>query len=128
MADYKPAGFSSVTPYLVVPDADRMLKFLTDAFGAEEISVHRRDDYTIMHAEMRIGDSIIELGQANGRWTPTQSSLHLYVPDTDAAYEKALGAGADSLTRPTNAPYGDRAATVIDPAGNQWFLATVLFR
>ncbi|MDQ1473680.1 MAG: hypothetical protein QOJ99_5160 [Bryobacterales bacterium] len=128
MPDYKPAGFRSLTPYLVVPDADRILQFLKDAFDAEELGVHRRDDNTIMHAELRIGDSMIELGQANAPWTPMQASLHLYVPDTDAAYQKALAAGAESLTKPADAPYGDRAAGVKDPAGNQWFLATFLFR
>jgi PhnB protein len=128
MPDFKPEGFRSLTPYLVVPDADRILQFLKDAFDAEELGVDRREDKTIMHAELRIADSMIELGQANGPWTPMRASLHLYVPDTDAAYRKALAAGAEVLQEPNDAPYGDRAAGVTDPAGNQWFLATVMSR
>jgi PhnB protein len=128
MADYKPAGFHSVTPYLVVPGADRLLQFLKDAFDAEEVGVYRKEDASIMHAELRIGDSIIEMGQANDKWTATPASLHLYVPDTDAVYHKALAAGAESLTEPTDAPYGDRTAGIKDPSGNHWFLATFKFR
>ena len=128
MADYKPAGFHTLTPYLVVEGADRLLKFLKDAFGAEELSTHRKEDQSIMHCEMRIGDSIVEMGQAGDKWTPMPASLHLYVPDTDATYHKAIAAGAESLTEPEDAPYGDRTAGVKDPSGNHWFLATFKFR
>lgn len=128
MADYKPAGFHSVTPYLVVEGADRLVQFLKDAFDAEELMAHRREDGTIMHCELKIGDSIVEMGQANPKWGPMPASLHLYVPDTDAVYAKAMAAGAKSLTEPMDAAYGDRTAGVQDPSGNHWFLATFKFR
>ena len=128
MADYKPAGFNSVTPYLVVPDGDRAVQFLKDAYDAVEVSVYRREDQTIMHAELRIGDSMIELGHANDKWKTMTASLHLYVPDTDAAYRKALAAGGTSLSEPTDAEYGDRTAGIVDPSGNHWFLATFQHR
>jgi uncharacterized glyoxalase superfamily protein PhnB len=124
MSDFKPAGFHSVTPYLVVEGADRLLQFLKDAFDAEELFTHRRDDGAIMHCEMKIGDSVVEMGQANPKWAAMPTSLHLYVPDTDAVYAKAMAAGAKSLEEPKDADYGDRTAGVQDPAGNHWFIAT----
>ncbi len=128
MPDYKPAGFHSVTPYLVVEGADRLLPFLKDAFDAEEVMTHRREDGSIMHCELKIGDSVVELGQANPKWGAMPASLHLYVPDTDAVYLKAMAAGAKSLEEPKDAEYGDRTAGVRDPSGNNWFISTFRFR
>jgi PhnB protein len=122
MADYKPEGFRSLTPYLVIEGADRLVQFLKDAFNAEEVMAHLRDDGSIMHAELRLGDSMLELGQANEKWPAMPASLHLYVPDADATYQKALAAGGKSLSEPTDAEYGDRTAGIIDPSGNHWFL------
>jgi PhnB protein len=128
MADYKPEGFGSLTPYLVIDGADSLVRFLQAAFDAEEVMAHRREDGTIMHAELRIGDSMLELGQANDKWSAMPCSLHLYVPDADATYQKALAAGGKSLSEPTDASYGDRTAGIVDPSGNHWFLATFRFR
>jgi len=119
-----PPGFHTVTPYLIVQGAERLIEFLKQAFGAEEIYRSNQPDGTIGHTEMQIGDSMIELAEGNERWQPRLCSLHLYVPDTDATYRRALEAGATSLMEPEDAFYGDRAAGVADPSGNHWFIAT----
>jgi PhnB protein len=120
-----PAGYHSVTPYLAVEGAEKLLDFMKRAFDAVEVhECMRRPDGTIQHAEVRIGDSVVMLGEANGRWTPRPSTLYLYVNDTDATYRRALEAGAASLMEPANQFYGDRNAGVQDPSGNFWWIAT----
>lgn len=119
-----PDGFHALTPYLIVPGAGRLIEFLKRAFGAEEVFRSDRPDGTIGHAQVKIGDSMLEMGEAGGQWQPTPCSLHLYVPDSDATYRRALEAGATSLSEPVEKFYGDREAAVRDPSGNQWFIAT----
>lgn len=121
---YTRPGFGSVTPYLMVHDAPGLIDFLARVFDAEELRRDLYPDGRIMNCELRIGSSIIELSEANETWPPTPAALHVYVPDTDAAYTKALAAGAVSLYAPADMPYGERSAGVRDAAGNQWFLAT----
>jgi uncharacterized glyoxalase superfamily protein PhnB len=113
-------GFRSLTPYLVVQGASRLIDFMTRAFGAEERLRVARPDGTIQHAEVRIGDSILELGDGE----PGPAAIHLYVEDADAAYARAMAAGASSLVAPTDMPYGDREADVKDPFGNNWYIGT----
>jgi uncharacterized glyoxalase superfamily protein PhnB len=120
-----PEGYHSVTPYLAVEGAEKLLNFVKQAFDAVEVhECMRRPDGTIQHAEVRIGDSVVMLGEASGRWTPRPSTLYLYVHDTDATYRRALEAGATSLMEPANQFYGDRNAGVQDPSGNYWWIAT----
>jgi uncharacterized glyoxalase superfamily protein PhnB len=120
-----PDGYHSVTPYLVVKGADNLLGFVKQAFDAVEVhECMRRPDGTIQHAEVRIGDSVVMLGEASGRWAPRPSTLYLYVHDTDAIYRRALEAGATSLMEPANQFYGDRNAGIQDPSGNFWWIAT----
>jgi PhnB protein len=76
------------------------------------------------HAQVRIGDSLIGMGDAHGAYPPMPSTLHLYVPNADASYEQAMRAGAESIQPPTDQTYGDRSAGVRDPFGNRWFIAT----
>src|SRR5262245_26700459 len=104
----KPAGFASVTPYLVGPDIPRLHAFLRDAFGAEIVASYARPDGSIMHSEVRVGDSILEMGQSENPADSRRSELHLYVPDCDATYARAVAAGAQSLGAPVDQPYGDR--------------------
>jgi PhnB protein len=102
-----------------------MVEFLKQAFGAEEQAVYRMGpEQTIVHAKIRIGDSIVEMGEAHGQWQPKPSMLHLYVDDVDAWYERAVQGGAISASAPADAPYGDRVASVNDPFGNIWYIAT----
>ncbi len=119
-----PQGFHSVTPYLVVREVPKLLDFLKQAFNAQEIMRMPQQDGTIMHAEVRIGDSPIMMGEAGGEHKPMPGSIYLYVDDTDAAYKRALQAGATVQMEPANQFWGDRIASVIDPVGNHWSIAT----
>jgi PhnB protein len=119
-----PEGLRTVTPYLHPRGAGSLIAFLQDAFGAEEVLRHQSPDGTIVHAKVRIGDSILEMGEAHGEYQPMPCTLHLYVNDTDALYARALRAGATSIEVPQDKPYGDRSAGVMDPFGNRWFIAT----
>jgi PhnB protein len=119
-----PQGFHSVTPYLVVREVPKLLDFLKQAFNAQEIMRMPQPDGTIMHAEVRIGDSPIMMGEAQGEHKPMPGSMYLYVDDTDATYKRALQAGATSQMAPENMFYGDRHASIIDPVGNHWSIAT----
>jgi len=126
-----PDGYHSVTPYLVVDNAERALAFYRDAFGAEEKFRLPMGD-RIGHAEMKIGDSFVmladefpEMGHMGpkARGGPT-SSILLYVEDVDRAFRKALDAGASEDRPVTDQFWGDRMGTLTDPFGHQWSLAT----
>ena len=121
---YIPNGFHSVTPYLTVADAAALMAFLKKAFAAEEILVMRRPDGSIGHAQVRVGDSMIEMAQAAEQWKPMPAALHLYVVDTDSTYKHAIAAGGGSIYEPADMFYGERSAGVVDPAGNHWYIAT----
>jgi PhnB protein len=118
-------GFHTITPYLIVPGAAAMIDFVKQAFGAVEIfRVNVPGTNKIMHAEVRIGDSMLELADASEQYPGRPCGMHLYVPDTDALYEHAIKAGATSVRTPEDTPYGDRSAIVTDAFGNSWFIAT----
>jgi len=119
-----PEGLRSVQPMLHLRDADRMIPFLEAAFGAEAMGVAKSPEGKILHATIRIGNATLELGEAHGQFQPMPCHLHVYVPDTDSAYERALRAGATSIEAPQDKPYGDRSAGVKDAFGNTWFIAT----
>jgi PhnB protein len=121
-----PEGVLTVQPYLHLRDAHNMIPFIEAAFGAQTTGVHKSPDGLVRHATIEIAGATFEIDEAQGEVQPTQSYLHVYVPDTDAVYAQALRAGATAITPPSNAPYGDRAAAVKDPFGNTWFLATYL--
>ena len=116
--------YRTLTPYLIVADADAEIRFLTAAFGATEKSVDRRPDGQVMHAEIVIGDSLVMLGQANDTWKALGGALYLWVPDVDAAYAQALAAGATSQMPPEDKPYGHRNAGVIDASGITWWIGS----
>jgi PhnB protein len=119
-----PDGYHSVTPYLVVHGADKLIDFLLQAFDAREIERLTRPNGAIGHAEVRIGDSVVMMSEAGGEWQPMPGALYLYVNDVDATYKQALRAGATSTMEPTDQFYGDRSAGVKDLTGNQWWIAT----
>lgn len=121
-----PEGLRSVQPYLHLREAHNMIPFLEAAFGAEAMGVHKSPDGIVRHATMRIGNATLEIDEAHGEYQPKPCHLHVYVAGTDATYAQALRAGATSLMEPYDAPYGDRAASVRDPFGNSWFIATYL--
>ncbi len=123
-----PEGLRSVQPYLHLREAHKMIPFMETVFGAEALGVHKSPQGIVLHATMRIGNATLEIDEAHGEFQPMPCHLHVYVPDTDAAYARALEAGATSIDAPRNAPYGDRAAGVKDVSGNSWFIATYLGR
>jgi PhnB protein len=120
----RPEGYHTVTPFLHVRGARKMIAFLEDAFGGTAAHITDMPDREVAHAAVRIGDSLIELGEAHGASQPMPAAIHLFVSDVDAVYERALRAGATSVEAPADKPYGERAAFVIDPFENQWFIAT----
>ena len=121
-----PDGFHTVTPYLVVEDVPRLIDFLKEAFEAVEVERTHQPDGSVMHAEVRIGDSMVMMGQARGEWKAAPVSLYLYVPDVDRVYQQALAAGAESMMEPQDQFYGDRNGGVKDPQGNTWWIGTRL--
>ncbi len=119
-----PDTYTAVTPYLIVKDCDTLLAFMKAAFAAEIIDVHRDPQGRVVHADVTIDGAHIMMGQAGGQWTEKLGSIHLYVPDADAAYNAALAAGAKSLYEMTNHFYGDRSGGVEDPCGVTWWIST----
>jgi PhnB protein len=119
-----PEGYHSVTPYLVVKGAAALIDFLKQAFDANEFVRMARPDGTIQHAEVRIGDSVVMIGEATSPWEPMPTMLYLYAGDVDAIYQRALKTGATSVQAPADQFYGDRTAAVKDPSGNFWYIAT----
>ena len=123
-----PEGLRSVQPYLHLREAHKMIPLMETVFEAEAMGVHKSPEGAVLHATIRIGNATLEIDEAHGEFQPMPCHLHVYVPDTDAAYARALQAGATSIEAPRNAPYGDRTAGVKDAFGNSWFIATYLGR
>ncbi len=120
-----PKGFHTVTPYITAQHADKVIAFMQQAFGAEfDHEPMKRPDGSLMHATLRVGDSMVMVAQATEPAHAMPASLYLYLPNVDAAYQLAIKAGATSVMEPADQFYGDRCGGVKDSAGNQWFLAT----
>jgi PhnB protein len=119
-----PEGFHTVTPYLIVPGVAKLIEFLKQAFGAKEDHRTTLPDGRVMHAQVKVGDSFVMMGEPAGDWKPMPASLHLYVPDADAWYRRAMQAGAVSVMEPSDQFYGDRMGGIKDPGGNLWWIAT----
>jgi PhnB protein len=120
---YAPEGVRTVIPYLQPLRSEPLIHFLRYAFGAEEIARHASPDGVVFHAHMRLGDSSIEMADAHGLYQPMPTTFYLYLPNVNAAYRRALEAGATSLAEPKDQPYGDRNASVRDAFGNLWHMA-----
>ncbi len=120
-----PEGYGTVTPYLLVEKGEELIAFLQEAFGAEEKLRLRRPDGSLMHAEVRIGDSAVMLGEPMGEFGPMPASIYLYVTDCDAVYEQAMAAGGVSVMEPMDMVHaGERYGGIRDPSGNLWWIAT----
>jgi PhnB protein len=117
-------GMGTVTVYLSPRGAAGLIDFVKAAFGAEEVARFDAPDGTIAHAKVRIGNSIVEMSDAHGQFTPMPTMFYMYVSDADATYERAIRAGGKSIEAPAEQPYGDRRAAVEDPFGNRWYMAT----
>ncbi len=119
-----PEGYHTVTPYIVVTGVIKLIDFAKQAFGATEVFLSKRPDGSVQHAEIKIGDSIVMMGEGGEGGKVFLGMLHLYMEDGDAVYQRAMAAGAKSLREPTDQPYGDRMSGVEDSFGNQWWIAT----
>ena len=120
----RPDGYHTVTPYLVVDGAAKLIEFMEEVFDAEEVERIAAPGDRVGHAEVRIGDSRIMLGDAHGEHAPMQAMLYVYVDDADATYQRAVAAGATSVQSPMDHFYGDRSGAVKDSCGNLWWIAT----
>jgi PhnB protein len=119
---YKPDGYTSLSAYLMVPDAEAVLAFCETVFGATRLRVIPREGGGIMHAECRIDDTVLMMGEAEG----PPATLHLYLPDPDEAFRRALEAGAEEVQPMMEKGDGDRRGGVRTPDGTQWFFARQL--
>jgi uncharacterized glyoxalase superfamily protein PhnB len=119
-----PLGYQTVTPHFTVKDANKMIEFLNKVFDAEELNRGTGVSGTITHAEVRIGDTIVELSDGNDLFPPRTNTLHVFVTDAEACYQRAIDAGATSLYEPADMQYGERSGGVEDPFGNHWYIST----
>jgi len=121
---FKPAGCQQVIPYLIVKDPGKTVEFAKQVFGAKEAHVSRDPQGRIMHASLAIGDSMLMMGAAMEGFPPLPAMIYLYVPDVDAAYKRALAAGATTVREVADQFYGDRSGGVVDSNGTQWWIGT----
>jgi len=122
---YMRPGFTSITPYIVIKGAARFIEFLKSAFeGTERLRVPLPDG-SLMHAEVAVGNGIIETADANDQYPAAPTDIHLYVDDADATYARAVEAGARPIYEVADQPWGDRQGAVQDQFGNHWYIAMV---
>jgi PhnB protein len=122
---WKPTKYTSVAPYLITRNAGRVIEFLCDVLDAERLRRIDLPDGTIMHAEVRIDDTVVMLGDAGDNWPAVPSHLHVYVRDVDANFARAVKAGGEVVQAPSQREGEvDRRGGVKDPGGNTWWLAT----
>ncbi len=122
---YKPNNYSTVSPYLIVNGAAATIDFLKQVFGATEVRRFPDESGKLMHAEVRIDDTVIMLADpAPPEWAPVTSYVHIYVRDVDETYEKALKAGATSVQEPVKKQDEDKRGGVKDAGGTTWWIAT----
>lgn len=118
---WKPDGYSSVSPYLHVRDAERTLAFAQAVFGAERLRVIPREGGGIMHAEARIDDSVVMMGEVADA---PHSNVHVYVPDAIAAFQRARDAGGTVVAEPGRSGDGDLRGGIADKNGTVWWIST----
>jgi PhnB protein len=124
-ADYKPPGYSTVSPYLMTQDAQKVINLLKKVFDAAELRRFDTPEGKIMHGEVKIGDSVIMFADGGPGYPAFPAWLHVYVPDVDATYKKALAAGAEAVQEPVRKEGDpDRRGGFKDPSGNTWWIST----
>lgn len=121
---YKPAGYNSASPYLMISGAARTIEFLVNVFGAVELRRFPAPDGNIMHAEVRIDDTVVMLADAAGDLTPVPSHVHIYVPNVDETYRRAMQSGAISVQEPEKKGDENKRGGVKDAGGTTWWIAT----
>lgn len=123
--DYKPDNYNSVSPYFVVEDAQKLIDLLVHIFDAKPLRRYENEDGSIMHAEIRIDDSILMFGNSNEQFPANQLLTHIYVPDVDTTFKRAINGGCIALEEP-KARDGDldKRGSFKDFAGNVWSIGT----
>jgi uncharacterized glyoxalase superfamily protein PhnB len=121
---HKPQGYTTVSPYLIVDGAARTIDFLVRALGAVELRRFADPSGRVLHAEVRIDDTVIMLADGGPGWPPVASHVHVYVPDVDATHRRALEAGARSVQAPVKKDDDDKRGGVEDAGGTTWWIAT----
>ncbi|MEZ5308361.1 MAG: VOC family protein [Pyrinomonadaceae bacterium] len=124
--DFKPKGFSAITPYFQVENGQLFTDFVVQAFGAEIWHQHHEDG-KLRHFAYKIGGAIIEGSEVDGTYPTREIAIHLYVEDCDAVFKKAIDAGGTEVYPVADMPYGERSGGVTDPCGNHWYIATQLW-
>ena len=124
MVQFKPESYTTVSPYLIVSDAAATIRFLTAIFGAVELRRFPDAEGRVMHAEVKIDDTVIMLADAGEGWPPVPSYVHVYVQDVDATYKQALEAGAVSVQEPVKKEDEDKRGGVRDVGGTTWWIST----
>ncbi len=126
MDTYKPDWNRDVSPYLIVDDVEAQIKFVTDVFGAEVIEAPKMNG-KVFHAELKIGDSVVMIGQASGKDFPARKgNTYVYTKDVQKIFDKALKHGAKSVMDPQETPWGNIDSGFDDPQGNRWWVAKLL--
>jgi PhnB protein len=123
-SNYKPQNYNSVSPYLIVNGAAETIQFLIDAFDAEELRRFPNESGRLMHAEVRLDDTVLMLADAVEEWPAIPAHVHIYVSDVDTTYQRALAAGATSVQEPVKKEDDDRRGGVKDAGGITWWIAT----
>jgi PhnB protein len=121
---YKPEGYNSVSPYLVVNGADATIDFLVEVFDAVELRRIPNEAGKLIHAEVRIDDTVVMIADGGDDWSPMLVHVHIYVSDVDAIYQKAIAAGALSVQEPIKKDDEDKRGGVKDAGGTTWWIAT----
>jgi len=127
-----PNGFRTITPHLVCRNAKKAIEFYQQAFGAENVRTHLTPDGSVMHAELKIGDSLVMLGEEYPAWNVlspqtignTSVFIHIYTDDVDSLYQRAVSAGCTATMPVMDQFWGDRYGQVMDPYGHRWSIAT----
>lgn len=122
--NHLPEGYSTVSPYLIVDGASATLDFLVEVFDAEPLRRFPDESGKLVHAEVRIGETVVMIADGNEGWPPIPGHVHVYVPDVDDTYRRALAAGAESVQPPVKKDDPDRRGGVKDPGGTTWWIAT----
>ena len=121
---FKPEKYTTAAPYLIVDGAARTIDFLERVFGAERLRRFDAPNGKVVHAEVRLDDTVIMLSDGAPNWPPIPSHVHVYVKDVDATYRRALDAGATSVQEPVKKEDADKRGGVKDPGGTTWWIAT----
>jgi uncharacterized glyoxalase superfamily protein PhnB len=125
MTEFKPRNYSTVSPYLIVDDADATIAFLKRVFGAKELRRFPNELHKVRHAEVQIDDTVVMLADpVPPGWPALHGHVHIYVADVDATYRKALEAGAESVQEPVKKDDADKRGGVRDAGGTTWWIAT----